>query len=116
MKKILVLLLLAGGSLMAAVSFGINIGPPPPPAIVAPPPAPGPGYVWVQGYYYPVGHKYHWHEGYWTRSPYAGATWVTPRYETGHYYYGYWNGEHGRVEHNHHWDKDRDRDYNRYRH
>jgi hypothetical protein len=37
---------------------------------------------------------------------------MAPRYETGRYYNGYWDGERrGRIEHDHHWDRDRYRDY-----
>jgi hypothetical protein len=65
--------------------------------------------MWVEGYWYPVGHHYKWHDGYWTRVPYGGARWVSPRWEGGRYYVGYWDGDHGRVEHDHHWDRDHDR-------
>ena len=94
------------------VSIGIEIGAPPPPrAVYVQPPQPEPDFVWVQGYWYPVGHHYKWHEGYWTRPPYEGAYWVPSHYEGGHYFVGYWSGNHGRVEHDHHWDRDRDRDF-----
>jgi hypothetical protein len=68
----------------------------------------------VEGYWYPVGHTYKWHDGYWTRPPYAGAHWVVPHHDGQHYYSGYWDGEHGRREHDHRWDHDRDRDFNRH--
>jgi hypothetical protein len=63
-KKILAGLLLAGSTMFAAprVSFGIGIGVPAPvvvaPPIVAPvPPCPGPGYVFLNGYWQlPAGH------------------------------------------------------------
>ena len=96
----------------AQVSVGIVIGAPPPPRVVVVEPArPAPEYVWVQGYWYPVGHHYKWHEGYWTRPPYEGARWVPPRHDGERYFVGYWEGERGRVEHDHHWDHDRDRDH-----
>jgi hypothetical protein len=57
-KKILAGLLLAGGTIFAAprVSFGVSIGAPGPvvvaPSIVAAaPPCPGPGYVFVNGFW-----------------------------------------------------------------
>lgn len=94
------------------VSIGIRIGPPPQPRVVyAVPPSPGPEFVWVEGYWYPDGGHYKWHEGYWTRPPYEGARWVQPHYDGGHFYVGYWDGHKGRVEHDHRWDHDRDRDY-----
>ncbi len=111
-NKMMAALLLAGGCAFGQVSIGIEIGPPPPPRVVQVlPVAPGPDFVWVEGYWYPVGHHYKWHPGYWTRVPYPGAHWVVPRYEGGRYFPGYWDGDRGRVEHDHHWDHDRDRDF-----
>lgn len=96
----------------AQVSIGIRIGPPPAPRVVrVVPTSPGPDYIWVQGYWYPVGNHYKWHQGYWTRAPYVGARWIGPRYEGGQFFQGYWEGEHGRVEHDHRWDKKHDRDF-----
>ena len=98
----------------AQISIGIQIGEPPPPRVVAVMPTrPGSDYVWVEGYWYPVGHHYKWHEGYWTRPPYEGAHWVPPRHDNGRYFVGYWDGDHGRVEHDHRWDRDHGRDYDR---
>ena len=112
--------LLTSGSVVGAqtsVSIGINIGPPPPQVVyVAPPPPSGPEYVWVEGYWYPVEHKhkkhtYTWHDGYWTRPPYAGARWVAARYDRQMFFVGYWEGPRGRMDHDHRWDGDHDRDY-----
>ncbi len=64
--------------------------PPPVARYYAPPPSPGPGYTWVDGYYYPSGPRYVWRAGYWTRPPYVGARWYAPRYHGGRYYHGYW--------------------------
>ncbi len=101
-----------GSEANAQVTFNIRIGPPPAPRVVhVVPTRPGPDYVWVQGYWYPVNNRYAWHDGYWTRAPYQGAHWVQPHYEGQHYYYGHWDGEHGRVEHDHGWDKKKERDY-----
>ena len=112
MKKLLAFVLLAGGIAVAAdVNLGIRIGPPPAPRVLAVPASPGPGYTWVDGYWYPVGNHYKWHAGYYTRSPYEGARWVAPRYEGGMFYNGYWGGDRGRIEHDHRWDRDRYRDY-----
>lgn len=110
-------LLLGCGSIAnAQVSFGIRIGPPPAVRTENRPPRPGPDFIWVRGYWYPDpdgdGH-YAWHNGYWTRPPYEGANWVPPHRENGMFYDGYWNGSRGRVEHNHAWDGDQNRDYNR---
>lgn len=109
--------LLAGSyAANAQVAIGIRIGAPPPPRVVAVLPAqPGPEFVWIGGYWYPVGGHYRWHEGYWSRPPYAGARWVGPRHDGERFYNGYWEGDHGRVEHDHRWDKDHDRDHGRYK-
>jgi hypothetical protein len=84
------------------VSVGVQVGPsfgafrtgympPPPPArYVRRPPAPGRGYVWVAGYWYPQGNRYAWRDGYWVRPPYARARWFGPRYDRGVFIQGYW--------------------------
>lgn len=112
------MVLLVGGSALAA-QISIRIGPPPAPRVVrVVPRSPGPEFVWVDGYWYPVGNHYKWHEGYWTRAPYSGARWVVPRHDGEQYFVGYWDGDQGRIEHDHHWDRDRDRDHawEKYRH
>ena len=117
MKKLLPLLLLAAGGMFGQVSVGISIGAPPPPRVVKVRPAmPGPGFVWVDGYWYVVGHKYVWHAGYWTRPPYEGAVWVAPHHDGARWFDGYWEGSRGRMAHDHHWDKEHDRDFGRERH
>jgi hypothetical protein len=115
--KLLSIVLLAAGALSAQVSLGIRIGPPPPPRVVrVHPAAPGPGYLWVEGYWYPVGNHYRWHDGYWTRPPYDGARWVGPRHDGQYFIDGHWEGDRGRFDHDHRWDRERrERDYNRYR-
>lgn len=106
------MLLLGTHRAAAQVSVGIEIGAPPPPRVVAVRPVtPGPEFTWVEGYWYPVGSHYRWHAGYWTRPPYAGAVWVVPHHDGHRYYGGYWDGPHGRFEHDHHWDHDHDRDH-----
>jgi hypothetical protein len=102
--KLFATLLLAGSSMFAQrVSVGVGVGvgapvngyyapaPPVAPAYAYRRPAiPGPGYVWVDGYYGFAGGHYRWVNGYWSRPPYAGAYWVAPRYHGGRYYAGYW--------------------------
>ena len=107
-------LLLGVSALAAQISIGIQIGPPPPPRVVRVlPPTPGPEFIWVEGYWYPQGRHYRWHEGYWTQPPYPGCRWVRPHYEEGRFFAGYWDGDRGRVEHDHRWDRDHERDYRR---
>ena len=111
MKRLLVAaMILTAGTALAQVSVGIRIGPPPPPRVMAMrPAAPGPDFIWVDGYWYVVGHRYKWHAGYWTRAPFAGARWVAPRHENGQWFDGYWAGEGRELRHDHRWDRDRDR-------
>lgn len=115
-NKLLALVLLGGSTVFGQVSVGIRIGPPPPPRVVrVRPVSPGPGYVWVDGYWYPQGRHYVWHQGYWTRAPYQGATWFGPRYENGQFFQGHWGGGRGDYNHDHRWDRDRrDRDGDRW--
>ena len=110
--KLLVLTLLAAGAVFAQVSVGIRIGAPPPVRVVVQPPSPGAGYLWVGGYWYPNGNKYKWHDGYYTRPAYEGSHWVEPTHDGQLYHQGYWDGDHGQVNHDHKWDKTHDKDYN----
>jgi len=114
MRTRLAVSVLAGSLVWGAqVSIGVIIGPPPPPRVLrVRPSGPGPQYVWVEGYWYPVGHHYKWHEGYWTRPPYSGAVWVMPHHDGKRFFEGYWEGRRGQVAHDHHWDHDRrERDF-----
>src|ERR1051326_8193780 len=128
MRRLLLMTLIGASFLIGLpafatqVSIGVRIGtppppvvytvpPPPPPVVYAVPATPEPEYLWIEGYWYPVGHHWNWHKGYWTRAPYAGARWWGPRYEHGEYFEGYWEGDHGRIPHDHHWDRDRGRDF-----
>ncbi len=99
--KLVALMLVAGGALFAQarVAIGVQIGRPAPVVVPAPvavnvyrPPCPGPGYVWVEGYYDQFGN---WYEGYWALPPYAGAYWVAPRFTGGQFFAGYWTGPRG---------------------
>jgi hypothetical protein len=103
-------LLMLSAPATAQISIGVTIGQPPPPRVYRVPSRPGPEFIWVEGYWYPQGNHYRWHDGYWTRPPYASAYWVEPYYARGQYYEGYWEGGHGQVRHDHHWDHDHDRD------
>ena len=114
--KLIAFFLLAAGAVSAQVSVGIRLGAPPPPRVVrVQPRSPGSDYVWIGGYWYPVGRRYKWHEGYWTRPPYGGARWVGPRHDGERFFEGYWDGNRGHFNHDHLWDRgrDRNRDYNR---
>ncbi len=56
--------------------------------------APGPGYVWVNGYWEGRGGSWQWVRGSWVRPPRHGAVWVAPSYRPYrngyHYRPGYW--------------------------
>jgi YXWGXW repeat-containing protein len=109
------LLLVPAVAVQAQVSFGVRIGEPPAPRAYRVPNRPGPDYVWVEGYQYPQGSSYRWHDGYWTQPPYEGAYWVEPYYYSGMYYSGQWEGNRGNFGHNHKWDRNKQRDERRYR-
>jgi len=115
MKNFLLIMLVAGGvGFGADFSVGVriwdrrrlarNCGPAG---------SPGPGYAWVEVTGTLSGIVIGGNEGYWTRPPYEGTHWVTPHYDRERYFGGYWEGSRGRFEHNHHWDRDHDRDFGR---
>lgn len=75
---------------------GIEVGGPPPGirAEVAID-TPGPGYIWVPGYWdWGVNREWAWTPGAWQRAPHERAVWVAPRYHQrrGHWMYerGHW--------------------------
>lgn len=115
MTKLLAAMLLTAGLAFGQVSIGIQIGAPPPPRVLrVRPVAPGPAFVWIDGYWYPVRNRWVWHSGYWTRLPFPGARWVVPRHDGRMFFGGYWEGPRGRFEHDHKWDRDRrNRDFDR---
>ena len=105
------LLLALAPAAHAQISFDVHTGTPPAaPRAYRVPPQPGPDYVWVEGYWYPVNGQYRWHNGYWTHPPYPDAYWVAPYYQGGAYYTGHWEGGRGDVHHDHRWDQTRQRD------
>jgi hypothetical protein len=57
-----------------------------------------------------VNGHYRWHNGYWSRPPYADAYWVAPYYQSNQYYAGHWEGRRGDIHHDHAWDQTRQRD------
>ena len=112
--KLLALGLLAAGASFAQISVGIRIGNPPPVRVLrVQPRSPGADYIWIGGYWYPVGNRYKWHDGYWTRPPYAGARWVEPRHDGQRYFDGYWQGAERQLPHDHRWDRGRGRERRR---
>jgi hypothetical protein len=67
---------------------------PPPPLYEAVAVAPGPGFVWIGGYYHWSGARWVWNRGHYEHPPRAGARWFGPRYEVRGgrrvYIRGYW--------------------------
>ena len=95
--KLLVVMLLAGSSLFAETHFSIGIGVggygyAAPPVVAYAPPCPGPGYSWVDGYWYGPAPRRIWRSGYWAAPRYSSRYRVERRYEG---YGAYGNGYNG---------------------
>jgi hypothetical protein len=59
--------------------YYVRYGPPAPRyAVVGS--APGPGYVWAQGYWDRRGNDWAWSEGRWERPPRGRSAWVAPEW------------------------------------
>jgi hypothetical protein len=102
-------------SLPASAQLSVYIGTPPPPLRYEEPgPVPGPGYVWIDGYWTPDGNHYRWVRGRWDHAPYAGAYWSHPHYDHydrgWRYHEGHWDHE----DHGDHHDRDHDHDHDRH--
>ncbi|MGC9952503.1 MAG: YXWGXW repeat-containing protein [Bryobacteraceae bacterium] len=83
MNRKLKLLLLGTPALAALGACGGGVyvvGPPPPPRAVVMGVAPGPGFVWTDGYWAWRGGSWAWAPGAWLRPPRPGAVWMAPRY------------------------------------
>ena len=76
-----------------AVFIATRVGPPPPRVEVVGV-APGPGFVWVRGFWRWEGDDYRWTPGHWTMAPHPRAVWVPGRWRhhpRGWYWVdGYW--------------------------
>jgi hypothetical protein len=69
---------------LAACAEGVayySSAPPPPPRAEVFGVAPGPGYVWINGYWGWSGGTHTWIEGRWERPPRPHAVWVAPSWE-----------------------------------
>ena len=62
-------------------SYYVAPAPPPPRVVGAVGYAPGPGYVWIDGFWDLHGSRWAWVDGRWGRPPRAGAVWVPDRWE-----------------------------------
>ena len=91
--------------------IGIYIGRTPPPVRYERRlPAPGPGYIWTEGYWGTRGNQYVWVPGRWQQPPYPGAYYSHPHYD--HYQQG-WRVHEGHWDREDHGDRDRDHDRDR---
>ena len=100
MKKLLLAPVLLLGAVLTGCAGGggyyasARFGPPPPPRYGVMGYAPGPGYVWTEGYWDLRGSRWVWAPGRWMRPPHRGAAWVPNewRNDHGHYrmYRGHW--------------------------
>ncbi|MEO8125843.1 MAG: hypothetical protein ABJF23_33370 [Bryobacteraceae bacterium] len=78
MKRSLSIAVLVGGLVLAGCEGGYSVY-----ATVPPPPgrygvqgyAPGPGYMWTDGYYGYSGGRYVWNSGRWARPPRGRSHW-----------------------------------------
>jgi hypothetical protein len=81
-------------SQIALTQVVVRVAPPPPVHVGVIGRAPGPGYVWVEGYHRWNGSRYMWVEGHWVRPPRRAAVWVAPawvRHGNGWVFHeGYW--------------------------
>jgi hypothetical protein len=71
------MVLLSAASVSADTRVYVRVGPPPPRHEAV---APGPGYVWVPGYYQWSGTAYVWAPGRYVHPPRVGAVWVAPHW------------------------------------
>jgi hypothetical protein len=84
MKKTGLMALILGGLTLAGcggyVGYYASV-PPPPVRVEAFGVAPGPGFVWVSGYYGYNGGRYAWVPGTWRRPPRGRVAWEAGRWE-----------------------------------
>ena len=97
-RRWLVATVIAVGTILSGCaahgSYMVGYGSPPPPRYGVVGVAPGPGYVWTDGFWDWRGGNWYWVSGRWMRPPHPRAVWV-PGYWSphGHEYrfrQGYW--------------------------
>ena len=98
MKKLLLLGTALLGTILTGCAAGngyaaVRFGPPPPPRYGVMGFAPGPGYVWTDGYYDWRGGRWFWVDGRWLRPPRPRRLGTRTWREEGHrwrFHRGYW--------------------------
>ena len=98
MKRLLLLSTMALGAVLSGCAangaYVVRYGPPPPPRYGVMGYAPGPGYVWTEGFWDRRGGQWAWVSGRWMRPPRAHAVYVpgTWRQEgrSWRFHRGYW--------------------------
>ena len=89
-RRLLVAAVVTMGSVLSACgahgAYAVRYGPPPAPRYGAVGFAPGPGYVWMDGFWDWRGANWYWMPGRWVVPPRPRAVWVP----------GYWS-PHGRA-------------------
>ena len=95
--KILSTAVLLAGTIITGCGpayVGASFGPPPPPRYGVIGVAPGPGYIWADGYYNRAGNGWVWVAGRWARPPRGRSAWVRPEWRQEHgnwrFHRGYW--------------------------
>ena len=90
-------LVLVAGAVLGGCAGGYGAGyveGPPPPRYGVMGVAPGPGYVWADGFWNLQGGRWGWSEGRWVRPPRRNASWVHPEWRREgnrwRYHRGYW--------------------------
>lgn len=98
-KRAVLIGTLAASALMTACASRAYVAyrvPAPPPPLVAGAVgyAPGPGYVWTDGFWDLRGSRWVWASGRWSRPPRARAVWVRPYWapygNSWRFHQGYW--------------------------
>ncbi|SRR5579883_38390 len=95
MRRSILALVFTGLSLVGCgggVGYYYATAPPPPLRAEYIGAAPGPGYVWINGYWGWRGNTYTWVNGYYARPPRPHAVWVAPRWENYHGRYRFHEG------------------------
>ena len=83
----------AGCAAHAGYYSGYVSVPPPPPRREVIGVAPGPGFLWIDGYYgWRSGGGYYWVPGRWERPPRPHAHWAPGRWEKTHHGYAWHDG------------------------